>query len=276
MADLLPVVPYHAYIDEAGDEGLGKLKSKGVSGGQSTFFAIGAFMVAGGDDAQLPTWRDDLVRQFPQRVGRTLHFRDLKHEQKIAVCHTLAEKPFGACVVLSYKPTIVDSPKYGVFKQPQHLYNYLVRFTLERITAAVRKRAAIYRHRAALTVTFSRREGTDYEVMREYLQLIKDGKEVMPSIGKIDWSVFDPANIRVENHAVRAGLQLADVVTSATYAAFEPGLYGHCEEGYCQAMRGRYIRHQRRALNCGLTLIPPLSKNPMPDKQRAFAATFIA
>lgn len=267
-------VLYHAYIDEAGDEGLGKLKAEGVSGGQSRFFAIGAFLVAGENDAQLPQWRDDLVRAFPQRQKRDLHFRDLKHEQKVAVCHALAPKPFAGCVVLSFKPTIVDSPKYSIFKQPQHLYNYLVRFTLERITSAVRRRAARENHNASLMVTFSRRQGTDYDVMRQYLELIRDGKEKLPSIGTIDWSVFDPANIRVENHAVRAGLQLADVVTSATYAAFEPGLYGHCEDGYCRALKDRYIRRNGVALNCGLTLIPPLSKNPMPKIQRDFAATF--
>jgi len=270
----MKIVPYHAYIDEAGDEGLGKLKVAGVSGGQSTFFAIGALVVTGENDTQLPRWRDDLVRQFPQRVGRTLHFRDLKHEQKVAVSHELAKKEFGGCVVLSYKPTIVDSPKFEIFKQPQHLYNYLVRFALERVTAAVRRRAQMLEHTPVLTVTFSRREGTDYDVMRDYLQLIKDGKEVMRSIGYIDWSVFSPERIRVENHAVRAGLQLADVLTSATYAAFEPGMYGYCEEGYCEALRNRYLRHPKKALNSGLTLIPPLSKNPMPERQRLFAATF--
>lgn len=271
----LEEVRYHAYVDEAGDEGLGKLKTQGVSGGQSSFFGIGAFLVDAVSDSQLPQWRDEAVKPFPQRVGRTLHFKELRnHEQKVAVCHSLATKPFAACVVLSFKPTIVDSSKYEIFKQPQHLYNYLVRFTLERITAAVRKRAAAKGHKAYLTVTFSRREGTDYDVMRDYLQFLKDGKEKLPSIGKIDWSVFAPSDIRVENHSMRAGLQLADVVTSATFAAFEPGFYGHCEEGYCNALRQRYIRHMGRTLNCGLTLIPPLSKNPMPDKQREFAATF--
>lgn len=271
----LPVVDYHAYIDEAGDEGLGKLKNVGARGGQSTFFAIGAFIVTGENNRLLPAWRNDLLAPFPQRAGRTLHWRDLKHEQKIAVSHALTAKTFGACVALSYKPTILTSPKYEIFKRPQHLYNYVVRYVVERVTNAVRRKADIEGHLASLTITFSRRQGTDYEVMQEYFQLIKDGKEVMPSVGVIDWSVFDPSRIRVENHAVRAGLQLADVVTSATFAAFEPGTYGYCEESYCGILRQRYIRNRAgSALNCGLTLLPPLRKNPMPAKQRAFAATF--
>lgn len=269
-------VRYTAYIDEAGDEGLGKLKAQGALGGQSTFFAIGAFVVVGADDLQLPQWRDGLVNQFPQRRGKPLHFRDLKHEQKVAVCHNLATRPFGGCVVLSYKPTIVESTKYEVFKQPQHLYNYLVRYALERITQSVVTRARMLGHIASLSVTFSRRQGTDYEVMRKYLELIRDGREVIPSVGHtIHWSIFDPTDIRVENHAVRAGLQLADVITSATYAAFEPGAYGHCEQTYCNLLRARYMKRRGgSALNCGLTLLPPLKKNPMPEAQRTFAESF--
>lgn len=178
-------------------------------------------------------------------------------------------------MILSNKSTIVSSPKYEVFKQPQHLYNYLVRYLLERVTVACRKHAEREGHGAAeLTVTFSRRTGTDYQVMSEYLTLMKDGKEVLPSIRSIDWSVFDPSDIRVENHAKRAGLQIADVVTSATFAAFEPSTYGHCEIGYAELLRARYIRATGRALNCGLTLLPPAHKNPMPVAQQKFALSF--
>lgn len=227
------------------------------------------------NDKLLPLWRDEIASLFPQREGRDIHFYKLKHEQKVAAAALLASKPFGACVVLSNKATIVSSPKYDVFKQPQHLYNYLVRFLLERLTAACRKHARREGNtEATLSITFSRRTGTDYKVMAEYLQLMKDGREVKQAIRSIDWSVFDPKDIRVENHAKRAGLQLADVVTSATYNAFEPGIYGHCEAGYAEALRSRYIKDRGRALNCGLTLIPPAPENPMPRKQLDFALSF--
>ena len=38
--------------------------------------------------------------------------------------------------------------------------------------------------------------------------------------------MFDPSNIVVENHSKRAGLQIADAVTSAYFLAVEPNYYG--------------------------------------------------
>ncbi|WEJ35266.1 DUF3800 domain-containing protein [Devosia sp. SD17-2] len=262
-------------MDEAGDEGLGKIREYGRQGGASQWFGLGAMFLTAEQDAHLTKWRDEIGAIFPQRAKRDIHFQHLKHEQKIAACTHLASKPFGACVVLSNKRTIRHSGKYEIFKQPQHLYNYLVRFLLERLTVACKRHATRSGHaEASLSITFSRRTGTDYQVMAEYLRLMRDGKEVKQPLRSIDWSVFDPDDIRVENHEKRAGLQLADVVTSATFNAFEPGIYGHCETGYAEAIRSRFIKDQGCALNCGLTLTPLAMQNPMPQKQLDFALSF--
>jgi hypothetical protein len=267
---------YFAYIDEAGDEGLGKPRQYGIQGGQSMWFGIGAMLVDEEHDRELTGWRDEITALFPQRSKRSVHFADLKHEQKVAACEVLAKKPFAACVVLSNKTTIPGSSKYEIFKQPQHLYNYLVRFALERLTTACRKHADRVAPgvAASLCITFSRRNGTDYDVMADYLQFLKDGREVKQPLRSIDWSVFDPRDIRVENHEMRAGLQLSDVITSATYNAFEPGIYGHCETRYGEALRERFLKAQGCALNCGLTLVPLAAENPMPAEQLAFAMSF--
>jgi hypothetical protein len=61
----------------------------------------------------------------------------------------------------------------------------------------------------------------------------------------------------VENHSIKAGLQIADVVTSATFKAFEPDEYGNTETGYASFLKNRYIRSADGVLNnCGLTIIP--------------------
>jgi len=52
-----------AYIDEAGDEGLGKLKVTG-SGGQSKWLVIGGILVRDDHDVQLPAWRDGIMDLF--------------------------------------------------------------------------------------------------------------------------------------------------------------------------------------------------------------------
>lgn len=258
-----------AYVDEAGDEGFGKL-GDGQATGQSKWFSIGASVVTEANDKNLPSWRDEIMDAFKNRNNRDLHFRDLNHDQRVHACATIAEKPIGACVVSSNKITILDAEELDVFKRKQHLYNYLTRFLLERVTVACKRRAASEGKKAALHVVFSRRKGTDYEQMRDYLKLMRDGKEKLKPVRSIDWNVLNPEDIAVENHKVRAGLQLADLFTSAIWKALEPNGYGRCEDRYARELSSRLIKFKGAALNCGITIIPPYSKCPLTKEQRAF------
>lgn len=247
---------FYAYIDEAGDEGFGKLKIERC-GGQSRWFVLGAILVSEENDRSLPRWRDDALQIFENKK-RDLHFNKLKHEQKVALSRLLSKKHFGISVVCSDKIEITKLRPvlYNKYKEKGHLYNYLTRFLLERLTAACAKKAKLSNNRAKLEVTFSRRTGTDYSVMRDYLFLMRDGLEKIPAVRSVDWSVFNPEDVKVENHSKRAGLQLADVVTSATYAGLEPNLYGDVETRYATSFGRRYLKENGSVSNCGITIMP--------------------
>jgi hypothetical protein len=261
-----------AYIDEAGDEGLGKLKSDSPTG-QSKWLLIGGIIVREDNDRELPRWRDEILAKFPERKTPLLHFRNLNHAQKVAVCDYFSTKQFGICCVCSNKITLVDKPKwYQLFKQKGHLYNYLTRYLLERITASLRTVADQSGQKVELRVIFSRRPNTDYQSMREYLLLMRDGRERIRPVRSIDWSVFSPENIKVENHKLWAGLQLADIATSATASGLEPNMYGHYESRYALLLAKRYLATRKSIINCGLTLLPPLATCPLDPAQRQFIA----
>lgn len=252
----MSISKFYAYIDEAGDEGFGKLKQLRC-GGQSQWFALGGILVSEENDRCLPAWRDEALGIF-QNKKRDLHFNKLKHEQKVALCRLLAEKPFGVSVICSDKIEIpkLRSDLYKKYKEKGHLYNYLTRYLLERLTDACAQKAQRSGTQAQLEVTFSRRTGTDYSVMRDYLYLMRDGKEKLPPTRSINWSVLNPEDIKVENHSKRAGLQLADVVTSATYAGLEPNLYGDVESRYARSLCRRFLKQSNSLNNCGITIIP--------------------
>lgn len=260
---------YLAYVDEAGDEGFGKLRQAGTIG-QSRWLSLGAAIVSKENDRFIPSWRDEIVNLFPKRQSRDLHFRHLNHDQRVAACAILSSKPMGICVVSSNKETLLDSPKMEVFKRKGYLYNYLVRFLLERVTETVARLAQSSRQEAQLHIIFSRRAGTDYQSMKEYLHLMRDGREALPPVRSINWDVLHPNSVSVENHSIRAGLQIADVVTSATYSAIDPNQFGHTEPRYAMILRSRYIRRNGRALNCGITIIPPIDKSPLTEAQKEF------
>lgn len=249
---------------------MGKLKSDSPTG-QSRWLLLGGILVREENDLELPRWRDEMLGKFPARKTAMLHFRNLNHSQKVATCDYFAGKPFGICCVCSNKVTLVDNEIwFKRFKQKGYLYNYLTRYLLERITSSLRTIADQSGQKVELRVIFSRRPNTDYQSMREYLLLMRDGLERIKPVRSIDWSVFSPDDIKVENHRLWAGLQLADVATSATAAGLEPNTYGHYEPRYGLLLAKRYLATRKSILNSGLTLLPPIGSCPLDDAQRKF------
>ena len=97
--------------------------------------------------------------------------------------------------------------------------------------------------------------------MRNYLILMRDGNELMPPARKINWNVLDVDNIAVEHHTKWAGLQIADVVTSAIFCGFEPNAYGNYEPRYAQILKPRLmLTRLGKALDCGLSPVPSWRK----------------
>jgi hypothetical protein len=171
-------------------------------------------------------------------------------------------------VTLSHKVTIPGSPWEATFKKKGHLYNYLLRWLLERITEVCRRRGG---DNASISIVFSRRANTDYITMKEYFTLMKDGRELMPQYRRIDWTIIDIENISVENHSKWAGLQIAACVTSAFFLALEPNTYGNYEHTYAKLLRERLLKsHDGHYLDCGITPVPSRAKCQANAEQNAF------
>ena len=262
-----------AYIDEAGDEGFGRLLLPDP-GRQSRWFILGAAIVSGANDTKLPSWRDAILDRFPRKQKREIHFRDLKHEQKVVVAQELSNLPIKACLTFSNKITLCGTRWAEIYKRPGHLYNYMTRWLLERVTAYCARETQDLDRPGRLKVVFSRRESTDYQSMMDYMHLMRDGREVIRPVRSINWRVFDPADIAVENHSVRAGLQIADAFTSAYFNAVEPNGYGNTERAYAELLRAAPIRIGNNALNCGITPVPSLTGCRAPDATTEFFQSF--
>lgn len=265
MADFI------AYIDEAGDEGFGKLKTQDVNGGQSKWLLIGACLVSATDDVKLPEWKDAILKRL-RKTGRDLHFMNLGHDQRVVVSQEIAKLPLKVASTFSHKITIPGSRWVRVFKQKGYLYNYLVRWLLERLTAEVKAMPG-GPHR--LRLVFSRRGGTDYDSMTNYLRLLRDDRQLYPTPGRIAWDVLNPNDLEVVNHSKRAGLQFADCTTSALYAAVEGNLFGNYEARYAELLRGNVMTKRGNALNHGIIPIPAFNRCEANAHQEAFFRSFI-
>jgi len=266
---------YVIYIDEAGDDGLGKLRNANGSG-QSRWFAIGACCVRYSNDQNLVKWRDEIANNFANRQSRDIHFKHLKHDQRRYACRILGRKPVRIAAAISNKVTLLDLPpdRLQTYKRKNHLHNYLTRWLLERISAALKQDSIKYGlTNSSAKIIFSRRGGMNYTEFREYLTLIKENKEVINSPGKIDWDVIDPDNIQAMDHDKRAGLQLADIATSAIFKAVEPNRFEVCESSYANELRNVIFKHpvNKSALDYGIIHIPRIKQNtPLNAEQKAF------
>lgn len=264
------MVEYIAYIDEAGDDGFIKLRQGAGASGQSRWLVLGCCLVTRETDLQLPAKRNAILARFQNRQSRDLHFRNLKHAQKTVVCQEIAALPIQAALTFSHKVTLPGSRWETTFAQKGYLYNYLLRWLLERLTTHCRQQAV----GCSLRIIFSRRSGTDYAQMVKYLELMRDGREIIRPTRSIDWNVFDIKNITVENHSKWAGLQIADCVTSAFFSALEPNTYGNYETSYAELLRSKLIHKDQNILGIGLTLVPSIDKSQLDERQKKFIDGF--
>ncbi len=262
------------YIDEAGDEGFGKLGT-GSGRGQSNWLLLGAIIVGGEHDSSLPQLKARILSRFPEKRTKDLHFRDLRHEQKVVVVQEIATEPIGVAIAFSHKVTLPGSQWAEPFKRPGYLYNYLTRWLLERVTTHCAEDAARRRIQGRIKVVFSRRGGTNYQAMKEYMYLMRGNREVVRPARSINWSVFDPEDIVVENHSKWSGLQIADATTSAFFNAVEANGYGNTEPRYAQTLSGNIIRRPTTGvIGCGLTVVPSMNRARLSEAQEAFFLSF--
>jgi len=106
--------------------------------------------------------------------------------------------------------------------------------------------------------------------MADYLRYLADGRDLVKAPRHTDWAVLDIDGIKVENHSKRAGLQLADLVTSAFGNALEPNKFGNYETRYAKTLIPKLIRSRGTASNSGLTVVPGLHAARCDDLQLEF------
>ncbi len=92
-----PEVGYVAYIDEAGDDGLQRLKPADPRGA-SEWLALSCLLIKAGREPEVLPWVKGLIGSFNQHQITHLHFRQLKDDKKLLACQYLsALNSYGPC-----------------------------------------------------------------------------------------------------------------------------------------------------------------------------------
>lgn len=192
-----------------------------------------------------------------------LHFKDLKHEPRVAYVAELAKERMRCVSVLVHKPSLPDPEKYqsGKFL----LYKYVTRLLLERVSWLCRDTRKNDAGDGQVDLVFSDRAAMLYTSLQEYLKLLKKQSETNDSI-RIDWSVITPDRVRAVAHSKLAGLQVADAVASSHFWAAKLSKYGQPEPRYVQMLGKHLYANKGTKIGYGLKFWPnlPALKEKMP------------
>ncbi len=255
------IVPsFTAYIDEAGDEGFKFLDGER---GSSRWFVISA-AVFRTSAKQAPV---EALKQSRVVLGKepkhVLHFRKMRHEQRVAYISEIVKHPMRIVTVAVYKPLIDEPERYqsGKFL----LYKYVSRLLLERVSWLCRDMRRNGEGDGTVDLVFSDRAAMSYQSLREYLNLLR-GQAAMNDRVRIDWGTIRPERVRAVSHEKLAGLQVADAVASSAFYALQCSQYGQTEPRYTEMLKGLYYTHKGRKIGYGMKFWPNIQslENEMP------------
>jgi hypothetical protein len=237
---------FTVYIDESGDEGLT------FSNNCSHWFILSAVIARKAHDLSLVAMLDALRQRLNKPPKKPLHFRDLKHEQRLPVADKIAAADLKAVAVLVYKPFIKEPE---VFRERYQLYYCTARYLLERVSWYCRD------HRTghdvgdgSAEVIFSNRGGMSYDDLRDYLGTLKSQTGFCDV--RIDWNVIRPDQLTAYSPGKRAGLQIADAVAYSCYSAVQPSSYGFTEGRYLRMFKPIIYRYRANYQDYGIKFWP--------------------
>ena len=217
---------YVAYIDEAGDPGLNKVRPIDEDGA-SEWLILSAVVLRAKWEPEVVRWVDEIRTSIGVRQRRYLHYRDLSPTRKNAVAAAMAELPIRGFAVCSNKKNMrgYSNEKAAKIPSQQWFYNWCVRLLLERVTAFCDARTmADYGERRLIKIEFSRRGGLRYSQTRayqSYLRFQQEGDKIYLQKRQPVTKMLSTDLMEDHPHYTRAGLQLADTIASAFYQAVD-------------------------------------------------------
>lgn len=254
---------YVAYIDESGDPGCtGPFRKRSTDGGQSNFLTLATYIVRTINDKHLVQIRDEIRNEIkPKWQKRDLHFKGLKHEQKIRYCQHLATQRTQIVAVIVNKAHL--SKREAFSKNTKQLYWYACRLLVERISWLCDDARAGPDQRKVKLI-FSDRGGTPCSEFKNYLKNMRGVNT------QIRWQCIDEDLVESMSHSQRAGLQFADAVASSISWGVEPQQFGNTEPRYGQTLKPKIYKSKAgKIAGYGIKMLPNLEVG-LSNEQRAY------
>lgn len=236
-----------AFIDEAGDEGFKILPRPAKK--SSEWFIMSAVVVPADKtrmfDNALYEFRSITDDRGQQKKG-AFHFRNARHEERIAFLKSLRGWPFKIITVATHKPSIRATT--ALAGQSHILFQYATKLLVERISWYCRERS----DSGPVALIFAERGQLKVKRITSYLEHLEETRRN----SNIRWNVINPNMVEVVPCAQLTGLQVADAAVSSVAQALELSRYSTTEHRYVKMWRYRYYRKDGICNGYGLKVFP--------------------
>jgi hypothetical protein len=241
------VASFVVYIDESGDEGFHFEK------GSSKWFVLSAIVTEKASDLETVKLVDKVRLIFNREPADKdpLHFRKLKHEQRLPFLSEIAKANLRAMTILVHKPSIINVERY---QERNRLYFYSSRLLLEAVSRYCQHHKTIHTSGdGSAEICFSKRSDTKYDEFRTYMEKLKLKSQINDV--QINWGVIKSEQISALSSKLM-GMQIADAVASSFFFGSQLNQYGFAEEKYTKMLKPVVYHHEGRYSGYGVKIWP--------------------
>lgn len=266
---------YVLYIDEAGDDGLKRVRPIDPDGA-SEWLCIGGVLIRQDNEDNVTEWVQGIRNRIGQTQGPVLHYRNLSDTKRLRACELLVEQSVVCFVVCSNKKNMRGHKNDRAARRggKQYFYNYCVRLLMERVTdLCLRDSMKRYGEARNLRVLFSQRGGHSYGQTKAYWEVLRlqdAARTTFLNKRLMRFEVLRYALVDYVPHTQNAGLQMADIVASAFYQACDTN-HGLQYVEPATLLRPKMAREAGVVADVGVVLQPaPWKAQLTYDQQQVF------
>lgn len=269
-------IGYYAFIDEAGDDGLKKIRLNDQPGA-SEWLVMSAIVIRAENYKNLPSWGRELINKLDQHQLTQLHYAKLSPEKRLICCTELAKLPIRIFTILSNKRNMEGYRNIRAEKakinRTAWFYCWVSKLLMERVSLyCAGKTLRDHGNLKALKVIFSDRGGVYIDDIKNYYDYISHrSKRGQLHDDRFDlrWEVMDPSNFEIHPNKMRVGLQLADIAASSFFNGIEiqPGKSTFPDPAI--ELRPRMAMNQyNKIFGFGVSVMPRWRPNKLQDQQK--------
>ncbi len=275
MASMPQEYDYIAYVDEAGDPGLKRVRPLDEDG-SSEWLVLSAVVMKAKREASVADWLLDIKKGLAVDVRGALHYRKLSPSRRFRAAELLAGMPVRAIAICSNKKNMRGWRNVRAERIPSQewFYNWCLRLLLERLTGfcEMRRHIDLEGRPCKVKIEFSRRGGHRYSQTRAYTLYLRHqekGDQVYLKKRQILTDLLSTDLMEDHPHWSRPGLQFADIVASAFYSAANTIGPGAWDPTPAKALARIMAKERGTAVDFGVALQPtPPWKGKLTADQR--------